>query len=285
MTWVTTGDPQEFLASAGGFLQERPASNTVPLTVVASLIAGRRTPDDEDAPLFGWWQSATGTEVAGAFIHTPPFPLYLAGPPEHAVAPLADLLASRERRLAGVDGGGNLAALFAACWTARHRVAAVPALHARLYRLQTLRPPPAPPGRATIASARDRDVVVAWLAAFATELRIPAARTLPQLGDRLTAGAYTLWIDDAGEPVALAGISREVGGSRRVGPVFTRADRRNAGYGAAVTAAACRRALDGGTSELLLFADVGNPASNRLYRRLGFEPLEDRRTVRFERAA
>ena len=32
----------------------------------------------------------------------------------------------------------------------------------------------------------------------------------------------------------------------------------------------------------MLYADVGNPVSNRLYRRLGFEPVEERRVLRFE---
>lgn len=83
-------------------------------------------------------------------------------------------------------------------------------------------------------------------------------------------------------PVALAGWSREVGGSRRNGPVDTVEPHRRRGYGAAVTAVACRRALDRGTTQLLLYADIENATSNALYRRLGFEPVEDRPTVRFQ---
>ena len=105
-----------------------------------------------------------------------------------------------------------------------------------------------------------------------------ASRTLY---DRLAAGTLTLWRDAADTPVALAGYSREIDGARRLGPVYTAERHRRHGYGAAVTAAACRRALDGGTSQLLLYADIDNPTSNTLYRRLGFAPVEDRVTLRF----
>ena len=280
MAWITTADPQEFLDAAGGFLRRRPAGNTVPLTAVAGLLAGQ-APYGEAEPLFGWWRP--GAAVTGAFMHTPPFPLYLCAPPERALAPLADLLAARGRRLLGVDGGGDQASAFAAAWTRSCADAAVPHLHLRLYRLARLAAPPAPDGRATVASSADRDLVIAWIDAFSSEVGTWTADSTRRIDERLTAGAYTLWRDDAGEPVAFAGVSREVAGSRRLGPVFTRADRRGRGYGGAVTAAVCRRALDEGAAQLLLFADAKNAVSNRLYRRLGFEHVEDRRAVRFER--
>ena len=141
-------------------------------------------------------------------------------------------------------------------------------------------PEPAPPGRAEVATVADAPLVREWIELFARETGavMGASRTL---NARLGAGAYTLWRDATDEPVALAGYQREIDGARRLGPVYTPEPHRRRGYGAAVTAAACRRALDGGTSQLLLYADIDNPTSNTLYRRLGFEPVEDRLTLRF----
>ncbi|HEV2787213.1 MAG TPA: GNAT family N-acetyltransferase [Solirubrobacteraceae bacterium] len=283
MAWVTTDDPQEFLDRAGDFLRARTASNSVPLSVAARLAARQRRPAaGAEAPLFGSWQPS-GTAVAGTFIHTPPFPLHLSAPPQRALAPLAQLLARLERRPAGIDAGGELAAAFAAAWTACCPCEAVPALHSRLYRLATLRgPQPAPAGRAAVASAGDRELLVDWLTEFGREVGTWDAGSTPQIDDRLAAGVYTLWRDAAGEPVAVAGVSGAVDAVRRIGPVYTRPDRRGEGFGGAVTAARCRRALDEGVREIVLYADVGNPVSNRLYRRLGFEPVEERRALRFE---
>lgn len=282
MAWVTTGDPQEFLARAGDFLRERTVSNTVPLSVATRLAAEQRPAPSGQAPLFGWWQPS-GTAVAGAFMHTPPFPLHLSAPPEHALAPLAQLLARRDRRPAGVDAGGELASAFAAAWTACCPCEAIPAMHSRLYELAELRPPqPAPPGRAAVASSGDRELLLGWLIAFAREIGTWDAGSSPQIDDRLAAGVYTLWHDAADEPVAVAGVSGEASAARRIGPVYTRPDRRAEGFGGAVTAARCARALDEGVTQIVLYADADNAVSNRLYRRLGFEPVEDRRALRFD---
>ena len=281
MAWTTTERAQQFLEIAGPFLRADAASNTVLLTASESVAEGGPAVFGDEPPLFGWWASAGGL-VDGAFIHTPPYPAQLSALPRAAVEPLAELLAVSDRRLAGVGAVGGVAEEFAAAWCARRDEIAELALRLRLYRLAALRSPePAPPGRADVATIADRALVRAWIEAFALETgaQMGGSRTLDQ---RLAAGSLTIWRDARGTPVSLAGWSREVGGARRIGPVYTVEQHRGHGYGAAVTAVACRRALDGGTTQLLLYADIDNPTSNTLYRRLGFEPVEDRTTLRFK---
>jgi predicted GNAT family acetyltransferase len=281
MAWTTTEHVQEFLDAAGPLLRAEAASNTVLLTAAANVAASGPGTFGDEPPLFGWWATAGGP-VDGAFIHTPPYPAQLSPLPGRAVDPLADLLADRERRLAGVSAAGRLAEAFASAWCARHDATAELALRLRLYRLTTLHEPdPAPPGRAEVATIADAALLHDWMDGFGRETGAPisAHRALDM---RLPAGVLTIWRDARGTPVALAGYSVEVDGARRVGPVYTPEEHRRHGYGAAVTAVACRRALDGGTSQLLLYADVTNSTSNTLYRRLGFEPVEDRIELRFK---
>jgi len=66
-----------------------------------------------------------------------------------------------------------------------------------------------------------------------------------------------------------------------VAPVYTPPEHRGRGYAAAATAAVTRRLLDAGTREVLLFTDLANPTSNRLYRRLGYRPVEEVVTLVF----
>ena len=61
----------------------------------------------------------------------------------------------------------------------------------------------------------------------------------------------------------------------RVAPVYTPPEHRGRGYGAAATAAVTRAAVDAGVRDLLLYTDLANPTSNRLYARLGYRPVED----------
>jgi predicted GNAT family acetyltransferase len=76
--------------------------------------------------------------------------------------------------------------------------------------------------------------------------------------------------------VALAGITRQVAGVARVAPVYTPPEHRGRGYGAAATAAVSRQALDEGAADVVLYTDLDNAATNRLYARLGYVPVEDR---------
>jgi predicted GNAT family acetyltransferase len=281
MAWTTTEHVQEFLDAAGPLLRAEAASNTVLLTAAENVAANGPGIFGDEPPLFGWWATAGGP-VDGAFIHTPPYPAQLSPLPGTAVDPLADVFADRERRLAGVSAAGRLAEAFASAWCARHDATAELAQRLRLYRLTTLRAPePAPPGRADVATIADTALLHHWMDGFGRETGalIGAHRTIDA---RLPGGLLTIWRDARGTPVALAGYSVEVDGARRIGPVYTAEQHRRHGFGAAVTAVACRRALDGGTSQLLLYADVANSTSNSLYRRLGFEPVEDRIELRFK---
>jgi predicted GNAT family acetyltransferase len=280
MAWTATEDARQFLAAAGPCLRARAASNTVLLTAAENVAASGPAVFGDESPLFGWWASSRGS-VDGAFIHTPPFPAQLSPLPGAAVEPLAELLADRGRSLAGVGAAAPLAAAFAAAWSARRGETAELDLRLRLYRLATLHPPqPAPTGRAAVATVADHALVRGWIAEFERETGalIGGSRTLAA---RLARGSLTIWRDAGGTPVALAGWTSEVGGTRRLGPVYTVQPHRRNGYGAAVTAVACSRALDRGTQEILLYADLDNPTSNTLYQRIGFEPVEDRVALRF----
>jgi predicted GNAT family acetyltransferase len=48
-----------------------------------------------------------------------------------------------------------------------------------------------------------------------------------------------------------------------------------------VTAAASRWALEAGAERVVLFTDLANPTTNRLYPRIGYRPVHDAVEVRF----
>jgi len=275
MTWTTTGDPDAFLDAAGAFLRAAPAANSVTLTTVEALRArGAGGGGDQRPPLLAWWQ-APGEAVTGTAMHTPPYPLHLSAMPPEATSALAGLLAARGHALPGANGQAAATGAFAAAWSARTGASARVFRRMRLHRLATLVPPdPPPPGAATVAGHEHRDLLVAWYEAFGREIEEPARDLAPAVDDRLTHGGLTLWIV-GGEPVALAGTTRAVAGAIRVAPVYTPPEHRGRGFAAGATAAATRAALDAGVEEVLLYTDLANPTSNRLYARLGYRPVED----------
>jgi predicted GNAT family acetyltransferase len=281
MAWTLTGSPDEYLAIAGGFLRSDPVRNTIALTAAETVrVRGLRAFGEID-PLFGWWRGPDG-EIGAALLHTPPYPVLLTGLPQGSGRPLAEALIARGRQVRGVNAEDGIATAFAAVWAGLTGSGAREFLRTRLYWLGQLRPPePAPGGVARPATDADRGLLAPWIAAFAEEIGDDVGRDGDELiDDQLSYGGLTIW-ESGGVPVALAGTHRPAAGTVRVGPVYTPPEHRRRGYGGAATAAVCRAALDSGAENVVLFTDQANPASNSLYQRLGFEPVEERVVLRF----
>jgi GNAT superfamily N-acetyltransferase len=299
MGWQTTSDVAEFLGAAGPFLRADRVRNTVLLTVTETIrenpaiyhggpaaappaapAAAPVVDITHGLPLFGWW-TAEAT-VRGAFLHTPPFPVLLTAVPPKAAASLAtETLAGRP--LGGVNGDPEAAEAFAAAWrdvtggrVAEHR-------RNRLYRLAGLTwPDPLPDGAPRLADDGDMTLLTDWFGAFAREVNDFARDADPTAAvrERLSYRGITVWEAD-GKPVSLAGVTRQVAGMTRVGPVYTPPEHRGYGYASAVTAAASERARAAGADEVLLFTDLDNPVSNSIYQRIGYRPVEDRAVLSF----
>lgn len=128
-------------------------------------------------------------------------------------------------------------------------------------------------GQAREVTAEDAALFSDWLLAFYREAipeEAPPARQ--KLMQRAGSGDYLFWVVD-GEPVSLAGIVRR---TRRVGAVaavYTPPECRGRGYAGAVTAAIVERVFAEGRDTACLYVDLRNPASNRTYAKVGFQPL------------
>ncbi len=289
MAWRTTGDVAEFLAVAGDFLRAERDRNTVILTVTETLRVNparhrSASTDPDSAPLFGWLTGADGpvAPVAGAFMHTPPFPLLLTAVPREAAAELAAITLAG-RPLSGVNAAPDVAAAFAGAWRKRTGGSAAEQLRMRLYRLAELSwPDPAPDGAPRLATERDAALLTDWFTAFAREVHEmdEGQDQAVAVKDGLSYGGVTVW-EAAGVPVSVAGRTRQVAGMVRIGPVYTPPRLRGHGYASAATAAASRAALAAGARQVLLFTDLANPVSNSIYQRIGFRPVEDRVVLAF----
>lgn len=276
MPWTTTHDPAEFLAAAGGFARSRLVEHNVILTIAARLPRAGR-PGPGEPPLLGWW--AEGPGPRGAFIRTAGFPLAVTPMPGQALDELAAMLVPP---LLGIGAQAGAAWRFARRWQGRTGARASVHRRQRLYRLSQLVPAdPAPPGRARRATDADRDLLHVWHDAFLAELGSTSIRDVPaQVADRLGYGGLVLW-EAGGVPVSMAGRTQVTAGICKVAPVYTPPRQRGHGYGTAATAAATRRAIETGASEVLLFTDATNPVTNSIYQRLGYRPAEDRLILTF----
>jgi GNAT superfamily N-acetyltransferase len=293
MAWQTTGDVAEFLAAAGPYLRREHVRNTVILTVTETMrvssagsAGASEGADPATRPLLGWWSDGADPagDVAGAFLHTPQFPVVLTAVAPAAAAELAGVTLAG-RPLPGVNAHPEVAEAFAAAWREIHGGRGRVHVHVnqRLYRLDGLSwPDPGPDGEARIADGSDLPLLADWFTAFAFEVH-DMGRGVDQseaVRERVSHGGITVW-EAGGQPVAIAGATRQVAGMARIGPVYTPPELRGRGYGSAATAAASERLLEAGAKDVLLYTDLANPVSNSIYQRIGYRAVEDRVVLDF----
>jgi GNAT superfamily N-acetyltransferase len=272
MPWQLTHDLAGFMAAAGRYLNADPVRNTVPLTVLSALRASGPSVYGDAAPVYAW-HIDEGGRADGAALRTPPHPLLVAGFPAGAAEDLIRLLG--ENKPAGASAPEPEAVDLAAAWTAVTGGSTAIRTRMRLFRLAGLLPPdPLPAGSARVAGQADLDLLVDWTAAFCAETGA-GAEGARSVTDKLSYGGLMIW-EVAGQPVAMASLTRHVEGVCRVGSVYTPARHRRSGYGGAITTAVSQQALDDGAAEVVLYTDLANPTSNALYQRLGYRQVEDR---------
>lgn len=204
------------------------------------------------------------------------FPVVLGDGWADGIVELGEVLA-RLPGLAGLNGPEPVVAPLLAQLRGDRQVSR---MAQQLFRLDSLAWPVGVPGSARLAGHADRDLLEAWIEAFAAEADA-LARDAPGFVERVVTGqGGWLWTDPGGAPVSMACRHAPAGGSARVGPVYTPPAARGRGYGSAATAAASQSIL-AESAIPVLFTDLANPASNRIYQRLGYRPVGDRVVVTF----
>jgi len=266
-----TGDAADVIEHAGPFLRSRPVEHNLVLTLLTERAA-------HPEPGRFWWATNDGDAVAVMFQSPLSFHAAITPAPRDAVAALAEHAAQAAPDLPGVSGEAATAAYFAGCWAERLKIPAAPVEGQRLYALAGLRPPDGVAGRLRRAVDDDGDLLAEWMKAFEADTGGHAIE--PQtLRRRITDGLVWIWED--GGPVSMAALTPLLAGVSRVGPVYTPTERRRHGYAAACTAAVSQVGLDGGADRCVLYTQLTNPQSNAIYRRLGYEPVQETVHYRF----
>jgi RimJ/RimL family protein N-acetyltransferase len=131
---------------------------------------------------------------------------------------------------------------------------------------------PGAPGHARVISPPDIELFADWTTAFMREAvphdPPPGRERLAQIAAE---GRHQFWIVD-GEPAAMAGIVRRTRHAAAIAGVYTPLSLRGRGYAGSVTAAVVQRIFAEGKTAACLYTDLRNPASNRCYAKIGFEP-------------
>ncbi len=294
---VRHSGPRAFLDRAEPWLLRREAENNLALGVAASLV-GRRPPADTvppaatsvppvsspAAPLY-FATIERGSAVVGCAFRTPPYKLGLTRMPLDAAPLLARDVAEVYDELPAVLGPDQVARAFGDAWGRLQGLRVTSGARQRIHVLERVVPPSRrAPGVMRRAGPADVSLVARWLGSFVEETRLgdpvdPVERARRLCGDEGGNRLLALWVD--GEPVSMAGFPAHTRHGVRIGYVYTPAARRRRGYATALVAELSTHALDLGFGHCVLYTDLANPVSNRIYRSVGYRPLQDVMDVEF----
>lgn len=277
MGWLITVDLAEFRAAADGYLRTHAAENIGLLSAVTG--APDFSPGRGGDMLYGWWEPAEGSDPRGAFVHNPAEPLLIAGQAPENAAALAAPLARAGRQISGVEASAEAADAFAAAWGQRAGVGAKVQRRTQVFRFAgPVEHPQGPPGQARPATWADRSLLVDWLRACAAEVGDLAGVPEASADALLRYNGAAFW-EVAGEPVAVAVVTRPVLETVRLSIVYTPPEHRGHGYAAAVMIAVSRASLVGRAREVVVITDRARPL--RKTGRLGYELVGERALLSF----
>jgi RimJ/RimL family protein N-acetyltransferase len=259
-------DPEEYASRVWPFIAARVERNILG-TLLVDVRAGR----------YPEYILASGLGDDGAIawvgIRVPPFYLLTSDLQPSLASELVEWWLQFDSELHGIDGPPEAARAIADAWAARMGGTTRVRLSEAMHELDQVGDPPhgVAPGKLRIASAADRELLIEWMLAFTDEVGLPVpGREQAARGVDVRLGREGLLLWEDGEPVSLVGISPEVADVVRIGPVYTPPSLRGRGYGTSAVAATSRRALAGGAERCMLFTDLANPTSNKIYAEIGY---------------
>ncbi len=260
-------DASRALEACGDLFRADPIGSS-PVTI--TLYPGRSSEllrvHDEGRTIGAAVSEATGTDAA-AYTLTPLEP--------GAVSVLADALpVDRRVRLAGRPS--DVAAV-AARWSDRCDGAIDTGQLFRWYRLRDLDDGRRRKGRLGVASRDSLERAVDWMMAFSDDVGLPIAHDVAttRIADAVNEGRLMEWCvgDDV---VSQLMVSPARFGVVRINGVYTPPALRKDGHSGAITAAvAAQQIARQKVDEIVLDQPASNAATNRMYRRLGFEGVAE----------
>lgn len=230
------------------------------------LLFGRYEQDGQAVLLFG---------------NAAPWNLCLNAPPADdpalalaASEQLAEKLRTESIPIAGVTGREALCQAFMKSYGREFRVRSmldIMVLH------KVIDPPPVE-GRVRQATMAELDFLTHWMCDFMEEaLHEPADWEARREACRKRIENGFRWVLEAPDGTLLSTVSTTRGRAHSIGisAVYTPPEHRGKGYCQFTVASLCQKMLASGYDACSLFVDKNNPISNRVYKKIGFEILEE----------
>jgi len=261
--------PGDFLVRAKSWLEHREDHHNLILGLASARAGSAAWHEGE---LFATVEQDGA--VVGCVVRTPPHKALVTDLPLESAPYVAAALADRFDAIPAIFGPRAAAEAVAHAWAALRGVRYAAGMPQGLYRLDRVEPVTGVAGAMRRGGDADVDLAVEWGEGFArdTGIGFPSGRD-----------SVRHWIDRAGlyfwehqeQPVSVAVAQGRTRRGVRIGFVYTPPRQRGLGFARALVAELSQTMLDAGCDFCVLYTDLTNPASNALYRRVGYELIAE----------
>lgn len=270
MTAVFLDQPEPVLELARDSLLSQPVVNNLILSLLTERAAypqpGR------------YWVVIDGRQPVGLVLQSPlDFPAAVTPMPAPAVDAVVTAIVAAGVTLPGVAGEAGTAARFAGQLTELTGTGAEPFNGQRIYELEGVPAHGKARGHLRRADGADCQLIISWMHGFGEETGERHMRE-EVLARRVAAGQFWVWQDN--DACSVAAHTLPVRGVTRIQAVYTPPGLRCRGYAGACVSALSARLHDAG-NRCILYTDLANPVSNRLYRRIGYRAAVECLRYRF----
>ncbi|MFZ5354521.1 MAG: GNAT family N-acetyltransferase [Bacillota bacterium] len=275
-------DVGEFLQSAQSYLEQEEAVNNLLLGVCMQVQRGVSYGNAK--PFFAVIEEEG--ELLLAAVMTPPKPLLL-----YAVKYNDEVFECLAKCIdkAGVSfditvAEAGLAKSFVDFWSRTSGRKGRVNMNMRVYRLDMVNPVPMVEGKLRLANMSELELLTQWVYDFALEseageMTMEEARETTKT--KIEMDSLYLWEVD-GKPVSMAASTRKTNNGIVIALVKTPEEHKRKGYATACVAALSQKLLDDGNKFCTLFTDLANPTSNSIYMKIGYKPICDFDSYKFE---
>jgi len=263
-----------FLDEAGPMLYQHEPTNSL----MVGLLEGFKTQAPKVHPLLVRILENGKTVSAAVSFRLQPMNVIVTYSSEEQLRLLANHLKNTGEVFSGVVGPINESQKFADIWSAISGQKYELAMGQKIYKVEKVDFPKQMVGELKVATETDLDLVSKWVMAFVNE-SLPNDRRTDQQWKDLSArmiqkkNAY-LWLVD-GKIVSMANASRPTENGVSISGVYTPPDKRKKGYASAVVASLSQKMLDEGKKFCVLYTDLANPTSNKIYQEVGYREVCD----------
>jgi len=272
---VRDSSAQEFLAAAGPLLYKDEPANSLMLGIAESLSVAT-DPAKEQALYIRLVNENNMTTTAA--LQTPPMNLILTYAKTEELATLAQYLDEAKVTFPGVVGPAQETETFARIWSSRINKKAALSIAQKIYKLENTILPSVN-GSLRLAQNDDMDLATKWLVEFAKESLPPHEHKSfeeyqPYTARSLANKEIHFWCVN-GHPVSVAYSGRPTLHGVSIRCVYTPKHLRGNGYASAVVGYLSQKMLDAGKKFCVLYTDLANPTSNKIYQNVGYREVCD----------